>query len=190
PPKLGLENEKLYNIRRFYEIIDPRDKKKVAAWTRGDTGDIEYSDWGISSTYRLTDRGIDPMTETLVHEIGHHFDDENPKWKQFKALSGWHDVGDAKATSLKKFKDGDHVKGKQLGLADKETEYVVTRAYGRMYVYKSNAKFGVGGSTGDYAKSNPLDDFAETMMQYLVVPDDLKRESLDKYNFMKEFLGQ
>src|SRR5262249_11717757 len=34
PPKLGLENEKLYNIRRFKDIIDPSDKSQVAGWTK------------------------------------------------------------------------------------------------------------------------------------------------------------
>ena len=34
------------------------------------------------------------VKDHLIHEIGHNFEDENPKWKEFKNLSGWKNVTD------------------------------------------------------------------------------------------------
>ena len=111
------------------------------------------------------------------------FDDENPKWKEFKKLSGWHDLGADDKASLKKYKDGDTVKGEDVGL-EKGKEYILSRRYERTYVFEKNAKFG----TGAYTKTNPLDDFSETFMQYILDGNNLKKTAPEKHKFMKEFV--
>lgn len=181
PPALGLENEKLFNIRRFKDIIDD-DGSKVAAWAKGN-GDIEFSDMGVGGPYRLTHKGVPPVAETILHEVGHHFDDENPKWKEWNKLSGWNDLGGAKDSSLSKFEDGKTYSGKDLGLDDESGQYVVSRRYGRTYVYDKNANF-----MGNYAKSNPKDDFSESMMQYFYNSADFKTNAPDKWKFMDEWV--
>ena len=181
PPALGLENEKLLNLRRFKEITKD-DGSKVAAWAKGN-GDIEFSDMGVAGPYRLTHKGVPPVAETILHEVGHHFDDENPKWKAWNRISGWNDLGSAGSSSLTKFKDGQTYSGKALGLADEKGQYVVTRRYGRTYVYNKNANF-----MGWYAKTNPKDDFSESMMQYFYNSADFKTNAPDKWKFMDEWV--
>lgn len=180
PAKIGLENEKLFNLRRYTEIID--DGSKVAAWAKGN-GDIEFSDIGAAGPYRMTGKGVSPVAETIIHEVGHHFDDENPKWKGFQKISGWNNLGSAKSSSLTKFKDGRSYTGKALGLSDEKANYTVTRRYGNTYVYKNTANF-----MGNYAKSNPLDDFSESMAHYFYDPTTMKTQAPDKYKFMQEWV--
>ncbi len=181
PPSLGLENEKLYNLRRFKDII-ASDGDKVAAWAKAN-GDIEFSDIGVAGPYRLTHKGVPPVAETILHEVGHHFDDENKKWNGWQKISGWNDIGGAKATGLTKFEDGKEYSGKDLGLKDEKGTYVVTRRYGRTYVYNKNSNF-----MGAYAKTNPKDDFSESLMQYFYNPTEFKSKAPEKYKFMDEFV--
>ncbi len=181
PAKIGLENEKLFNLRRYTEIID--NGSKVAAWALHGSGDIEFSDMGAAGPYRMTGKGVPPVAETIIHEVGHHFDDENPKWKAFQKISGWNNLGSAKASSLAKFTDGSSYSGKDLGLADETGQYTVTRRYGNTYVYKNTANF-----MGNYAKSNPLDDFSESMAHYFYDPATMKTQAPDKYKFMQEWV--
>jgi hypothetical protein len=180
PQSLILDDDKLGNIRRYSALTDSS-KNPVFAWTLGN-GDIEFTDLGISSSYRFP-KVLPAVAEVILHEIGHHFDNENPKWKEFMALSGWRDLG--ADTLFPTIKNGETAKGSALGITDDPNgDYVVSRQYNRTYVHKADAKFG----EGDYTRQNPLDDFAETFMQYMVDPENLRKNAPEKYAFMTQFL--
>jgi hypothetical protein len=179
PATLLLDDAKLNVIRRYSALKEGSDD--VFARSLGN-GDIEFTDIGVAATYRYP--GTPGVTETIMHEVGHHFDDENPRWKEFMAISGWRDVG--AATDFSKVPNG-AAKGKDLGITDDpEGNYVVSRQYGRTWVHKQGAEFGVG----SYTQQNPYDDFAETFMQYMHDAANLKRTAPAKYEFIKKFLAE
>jgi hypothetical protein len=181
PVTLILDDDKLGNIRRQSALMDDK-SKPVYAWTLGN-GDIEFTDLGVAATYRYPE--LPGVTEALMHEVGHHFDDENPRWGEFMAISGWHDVGaDSDFATLM---NGDTVKGMALGIAeDPDGDYVVSRQYNRTYGHKAGAEFG----RGDYTRQNPYDDFAESFMQYMHAPDELKANAPQKFAFIKQMLAE
>lgn len=179
PPHLSLENEKLFNVRRFDRIVSGG--SDIFAWAKAN-GDIEFTDRGVNAQYRLTGRGVRPVTEVLVHEVGHHFDDESETWKRFKSLSSWVDAGTARDRRLAQYSNGDTVLGRDLGLADETGRYVVSRQYGRTWAHREDAQFGIG----QYTRANPYDDFAETFMQYFLAGEDLRKLAPDKYRYMDQ----
>jgi hypothetical protein len=179
PSTLLLDDDKLGTITRYSALTDD-DGNAVFAQAQGN-GEIEFTDLGVASTYRYGE--LHGVTETIMHEIGHHFDDENPRWKEFMAISGWRDLGPESAFSS--VTDGATAKGKDLGITDDpEGDYVVSRRYEHTWVHKAGAEFG----KGPYTQNNPYDDFAETFMQYMYDPDNLKMTAPNKYEFIKQFL--
>ncbi len=134
------------------------------------------SDWTNSLTFfdNTWDGRMDPET-VLFHEIGHNWDDENPCWSEFKALSGWNrewidtSPGDEYSEST-----GDN-----------------------HWWYHSGSEF-----ARDYGKDNPKDDFATTFAFYFADAsgadysrhsgdaDNAATESRlgDKYDFVKDWI--
>jgi hypothetical protein len=184
PRSLLLDDAKLGEIGRYTALKD-KAGNTIYAQSHEDTGAIDFTDIGVTSTYRTS---LPAITETILHEIGHHFDNESPHWKEFMAISGWRDVGDDAALST--YKNGDTAKGSDLGITDDPNSvFVVTRQYGRTFVHREDAQFGKG-HLKDYASQNPYDDFAETFMQYMSAPDELKKSAPDKYALIKKILAE
>jgi hypothetical protein len=181
PSTLVLDDDQLGTISRFSALKDGNGKD-IYAQTLNANGEIQFTDLGVGAGYRY--KGVIPaVTETIMHEIGHHFDNENPRWKEFMAISGWRDVG--ADTDFSSVPNGP-VKGKDIGITDDpEGDYVVSRQYNRTFAHKAGAEFGIG----DYTRQNPYDDFAETFMQYMQDPDGLKANAPQKYAFIKQFLA-
>jgi Ca2+-binding RTX toxin-like protein len=101
------------------------------------------------------------LTTTILHEIGHNWDSENPRWKQFLSLSGWTTVW---APGLTRSVDSDR----------------------GVWYYRSNASFAswrvehpVTEQPTEYGRWNPYEDFATTFDAYFrgidrnVIPNKL-----------------
>jgi hypothetical protein len=95
---------------------------------------------------RLTDAGLSgPETGqvgVVLHEIGHNWDNENPHWEEFKQKSGW-----TRADPNAPVPAG----------------YTRIDRYNEIWWYKTDAKF-----VSWYAKTHPLDDFAESFAAYFL----------------------
>jgi hypothetical protein len=152
--------------------------------------------------------GAGAVRHAMIHEIGHDFADDNPKWNEFLALSGWKDVseqfsdisGDDKkdpATGQLHYApyDGDarlnrdgkiYSDGEVIDLdGDGRDDGVVQVHYGKVMVCDQDARF-----VSDYAHTNPGDDFAECFKAFFRNPETLKAADPGKYEFMVDFTGQ
>lgn len=137
----------------------------------------------------------------LIHEIGHDFDDENPRWGEFQAVSGWRNVtGNFRSASgdyqggvyrpydgyatLRRdgrvYHDGDRV---DLD-GDGDMDGIVQVHYGRVMVHNEGSGF-----LSQYASTNPKDDFAEAFKYFFTNPRRVLNESPEKYQFMVEYAG-
>lgn len=137
----------------------------------------------------------------LIHEVGHDFDNENPDWSNFMALSGWRDStgsfrnisGDyvdgvyrpmeGSATLSRDgrvYHDGDRVDLDGDGLDDG----VVEVHYGKVMIRNEQNSF-----VSDYATVGPLEDFAETFRFFFTDPSGLNEVSEEKYQFMVRYAG-
>lgn len=147
------------------------------------------------------------ITWALVHEIGHNFDNENPKWAEFKALSGWKNMTsrfksissdfingsykpyDGHATFRsdgKVYKDGDQIDFNRDGKIDG----IVKIQYGQVMIHDVNATFYKPNENANaYSVTTPSEDFAETFKYFFENPQDLKKQCPKKYQFMVEFAG-
>ena len=145
----------------------------------------------------------------LIHEIGHNFDNENPKWKQFQAISGWKDVTgkfdkisddyagdtydwDGGTARLKRdgkiYKDGDMI---DLD-GDGKTDGIVQVHYGKVMIYDPDAAFIADSNKGgitNYSYVNPKEDFAETFKYFFTDPKELKKVAPEKFQFMVDYVG-
>ena len=147
----------------------------------------------------------------LIHEIGHNFDNENPKWKQFQAISGWKDVSgkfdkisdDYEGNSYvphegtarlkrdgKIYKDGDMIDLDGDGTIDG----IVQVQHGKVKIHSDKANFYAPYQAKDpykdiYAAVNPLEDFAETFKYFFQDPESLKKKSPEKFQFMVDYVG-
>ena len=137
----------------------------------------------------------------LIHEIGHNFDNENPKWRQFQALSGWKDVSgkfdkisddysggsydwDDGTARLKR--DGKIYKDKdKIDLdGDGKVDGFVQIHYGKVMIYDLEANF-----VSDYSRAHPMEDFADTFKAFFTDPKKLKEVSPEKFQFMVNYVG-
>lgn len=100
---------------------------QATAWNAGGAELIYCPDNMLS----LTPARVQAVT---VHEIGHNWDTENPKWTQFMAISGWTQTPQSGSEWCKGGDDDEN------------------------WWYKCNAEFVSG-----YAKTNPREDFAECL---------------------------
>ncbi len=142
------------------------------------------------------------VSYSMIHEIGHDFDDENPKWNEFKALSGWKDVtsqfteisGDydkggayipAEGTAKLKKDTKLYQDGTPIDIdGDGKSDGTLQLQHGRAMVYNSSANF-----FRDYARVDPYEDFAVTFDAFFKKPWDLKASCPDKFQFMLDFTG-
>ena len=113
--------------------------------------------------------------KTIIHEVAHFFDYEPslnpPLYKSvvassgFKELSGWNEEN-----QIKKNNNGEP-------LLDKNGNLIMEK----VWTTSPQAKF-----VTDYAKTNPIEDFAETLSDYIIEPENLLLRAPEKYDFMKK----
>jgi hypothetical protein len=101
----------------------------------------------------------------ILHEIGHNWDDENPNWTSFLALSGW------TQTDMSGNRSFAAIEGEDL---DANGNVIPGVKYGQRWWYRRSAGF-----ASTYAMSHPLDDFAESFAAYF-----LEKAGLVWYNSM------
>jgi hypothetical protein len=177
-------NEALYEIRRDRVYRNPDGTEDWNVGGVNHQGLIEIFNTGAAGVYRHTALGVNPITEVLVHEIGHHMDDENPRWNDFLALSGWRQldadtIGDDTCTiDGRTYNDGDVIR---LDGAN----YIIQIEYGEVWAYQQGAAF----SIGNYNRVHPVEDFAEAYTEFVVAPRELRTRAPDKYQFMVDFFG-
>jgi RTX calcium-binding nonapeptide repeat (4 copies) len=112
----------------------------------GKTKDNFSGDNDKKGTINLTDRTFDEhkVVRVVVHEIGHNWDVENPKWTKFLALSGWQEVTDASTP----VPEG----------------YIRTKEkYEERWQYRADSAF-----ASAYARTAPEEDFAESFAAYFL----------------------
>jgi hypothetical protein len=81
----------------------------------------------------------------ILHEVGHNWENESPIWDEFKDLSGW-------------------TRDKPAGWTEADQSvFTRVRKYGETWWYLTDADFASG-----YAKTHPLDDFAESFSAYFL----------------------
>ncbi len=145
-----------------------------------------------SSHGRITLAGVLSL-RTTIHELGHmvHFDDE-VLYKEFRRLSSWEELeakffANNNLEDLRSDLDGDRAakrEDKRRSHGDyyyRYARYQAKSAPPKYWRYPQNACF-----ISDYAKTDPMDDFADTLEEYFVDPDNLKSNCLEKYNFMHQ----
>lgn len=155
---------------------------------------------GYNTGSGLIALGGGQITHAIIHEIGHDFDNENPRWDDFQAASGWvnhtsefSDISDdfvggvytplggsARFSDGQVYHDGDPIDLDGDGVDDG----IVQVHYGKVYVCDPDADFITG-----YASTNPKDDFAECFKYFFQDPQQLKNDCPDKYQFMVEYMG-
>lgn len=178
PPEFSMFDDRLSEIRR--QPLDPG------------VGGVNYGG--------LITIAEGQIKHAIVHEIGHDFDNENPRWDDFLAASGWEnrssDFSNISSDMVNgayvplggsaTYKDGTvYHDGDKIDLdGDGQTDGVVQVHYGKVYVCDENAKF-----VTSYASTNPLDDFAECFKYFFDNPQALKNASPEKYAFMVEYMG-
>jgi hypothetical protein len=106
-------------------------------------GDIYLTD-GVMNGNSLWETGY------VLHEIGHNWDDENPQWTSFLALSNWTQTD------------------------PNDPSYIQTTRYGETWWYRTSPDF-----ASDYAKSHPFEDFAESFAAYFLEEVNLPWYSSD-----------
>lgn len=155
---------------------------------------------GYNTGSGLIALGSGNVGRSIIHEIGHDFDNENPRWDDFLAASGWvnhssdfTDIssdftgntytpynGSARYSDGQIYNDGDPIDLDGDGIDDG----IVQVHYGQVYVCDADADF-----ISNYASTNPLDDFADCLKFFCKDPQQLKNDCPDKYQFMVEFMG-
>jgi hypothetical protein len=126
--------------------------------------------------------GDTSLMETILHETAHSFQN-TPRFKEYSDIAGWRLVGPAGA--YRNLPNGGEVKGSEVGITDDpDGIYILMNQSSRgSYVYRKGAEFG----SSTYGRSNPQEDFAETLAEFLLDPESLKREAPHKYEFMASF---
>jgi hypothetical protein len=176
PDSLVLENKKLALIYRFTEEAGGHSGQHDPV--SGTIGIYDDAFSGLSQYPGAAARGISSFEETLIHEVGHSLDDEGPRWAEYMRLSGWHKVDRAAVANVP---NGSAVKGADVGITeDPNGIYIVAKENGDAFVYKQGAAFG----KSNYGRSNPYDDFCETLAEFSLDPEKLKMEAPEKYAFM------
>jgi Glucose-regulated metallo-peptidase M90 len=127
------------------------------------SGEIVFYETGLSGL----STGVSPLhqkswpQEVLVHELCHHHDFQG----MYKGLS---------------FRLGSERKDSEWGKLSGWEKGVTPEGYGE-WKRSPEAKFISG-----YAQTNPVEDFAESCMNYILNPENLKKETPEKYQFLKE----
>lgn len=143
--------------------------------------------------------GAARVRHAIIHEIGHDFDNENPRWDDFLEASGWEDHSSEFSNISSDFVNGVYTPsggtatfngqvyhdGDAIDLdGDGTDDGIVQVHYGKVYVCDADADFITG-----YAATNPLDDFAECFKYFFTDPQALKNQCPEKYDFMVEYMG-
>jgi Ca2+-binding RTX toxin-like protein len=129
--------------------------------SNSDNGHITFSDDFMDSNHDgvISPEEAEQLRIAVFHEIGHNWDNENPDWNGFLALSGW--------TKADQTGNPDYRRIHGLGVDASGYKYD-----GRWW-YLTSAEFD---SDDAYARTHPRDDFAETFQIYFMWrgdwPDD------------------
>lgn len=144
PVFLRFDGDDMVFRRCGVEVVDPtggwRDNKHYAGWNDND-GTITLNDYTFNG-------GDEKIHELVLHELGHNWDDEDPvgQWGVFKSLSGW---VPSLFAAFPPFLNG-VLNGTYLLSGDGE------------WIYRSSQQE----FTREYARNNPMEDFAESFMMY------------------------
>lgn len=144
-------NGRTVKFVRRGERIDP--DQKFIAWNGG--GTITLTNFNFASDQTLT--------RDVAHELAHNWDNENPEWQAFRALSGWTN-------------------------SDPDSPHYVKSLDGKWWYLRAREN----DFARDYGKTNPLEDFATTFEAYFLdelghTQPDGPRNSEVKNDFMTSF---
>jgi Ca2+-binding RTX toxin-like protein len=98
---------------------------------------------GLPGSVVRTD--VTPASKTVVHEIGHDWDDENPNWSNFMALSGWRPLPVSSPVPA------GYTRAMSLGGTPQPYVYVAGTPFARL---------------DGYGRTNPYEDFATSLEVY------------------------
>lgn len=129
---------------------------------------VTFGDNDSAGAIRITDAAFNFQVadRTIVHEMGHDWDTENPRWTEFLALSGWRALAVDQPVPAGYTRAAD-LSGNQ-----------------QPWIYKSTAEFA---RPDGYGRTNPYEDFASSLETYYTKAKDPSLWSA-KWRFIDHFL--
>ncbi|MFO0876416.1 MAG: calcium-binding protein [Gemmataceae bacterium] len=103
------------------------------------------------------------VSDTIIHEIGHNWDNENARWATWQSLSGWRDLPVTSPVPT------DYTRARNLSNV------------AQPYIYLSTATF-----SNVYGRTNPREDFATCLQAYFANAAHGSWNA--KWNFMLTFV--
>lgn len=125
---------------------------------------ITFYDYAFDSIWSAT--APSSFYQSVLHEIGHNWDDENPYWSEFKDLSGW------KQTLF----------DRDPGSAYVESNTLFTSGSDNTWWYLSGTEF-----ARKYGDHGPHDDFATIFAFALMNDAGLQDDGTDLYDYSDDF---
>jgi hypothetical protein len=182
PSRFVLENRQLGEIQMIGPARDPVSGRPIGGDANDSSGVIRLVTRLDAMGNRIP--GVD--LATVIHEVGHFLDDENPRWQEFKNISGWRDVDTSRASDiLAGLSDGDWALGSELGFADAPNErFIVQKNGDQVFAYKESQK---DSFVRGYGTSTPFEDFATCFEEFVTDPENLRKKNPDKFEFMRKF---
>lgn len=107
-----------------------------------------------------------PVDQSTIHEIGHNWDNENEKWTEFQALSGWGDWDLA------------------TPIPDGYSRAMNLSSTPQPWAYRSDAEFS---RLDGYGRTNPREDFATCLETYYTGQNPSENWQ-SKWDFINNFL--
>ena len=170
----------------------------------------------VSATNRGSDGIVfninydDTVGRSAIHEIGHYYDQydydgyENPRIKEFMAISGWCDFTSRFTEISSDYDDTGYIPYDGHAIFDKDGQVyhdgdvidldgdpnnvgkhgIVQVQYGKVFIHSFSATF-----AEDYGSVAPIEDFATTFENFFNDHSNLQSNSPEKYAFMLEYTG-
>lgn len=162
---------------------------RVGAIPSATPGAIVLADNDSRGTIRVTSAALSgtwgPVDQTVVHEIGHNWDDENLDWAGFLSLSGW-EVWDLTANPTVKtgYTQATDLSGSASNL------YWTAGGHTYCWIYRTGMQFS---RSDGYGRTNPYEDFATCVETYYALAQGYIGANpasnwQAKWNFINTFL--
>lgn len=206
PGVLLLTTPWLYEIQRVETLGSP-----YILGRRFEDGVIRIANSAINLRgLELLYPGCSSLEVVLVHELGHSiqlgrnkgsfelsppdelgFSDGDPRYefKSYMGLAGWRVLAPWQYESTNQglsVRIGDEEYPVGTAVKFNGQEVIMTVKGGLLYIHRALGPF----SLGDYARTNPWEDFAEAFSEYILIPERLVQFAPEKFLFLEQEFGR